>query len=90
MSYRKDHTIFFVLLLIICVLGMTLIACDEDKKPIFHYKIYQEKADGSYILWTMKDKPKFDNGFVYWEQEDGNNIYIGGNITVETFKVGEK
>lgn len=76
--------------LLFFLLGFFLVACEEEKKPIFHYKVYQEKADGSYTLWTMKEKPSIDEGFVYWERPDGTDLYISGSITVESFIVGEE
>jgi hypothetical protein len=92
MRHRKDISVFCTLLLILCIamLGLSLAACEDEEKPILHYKVYQEKADGSYTLWVMKEKPNYDGGFVYWDRDDGTRICVSGSITVESFKVGEE
>jgi hypothetical protein len=71
------------------MLGLSLVACDDEKKPIIHWKVYRENAPKDFTLWTMAEEPEINGGFVCWEQE-GTDICVSGKITIQSYIAGEK
>jgi hypothetical protein len=80
-----------VALLLILTAAVILVGCDEDeKKPIIHWKVFRENADGNYTMWTMTEKPEAEEGFLCWTEKEGNEICISGKITLQSFIAGEE
>ena len=74
-----------VVALILCVFTL---GCDEDEKPVYHWKVFRENSDGNYTMWSMPKKPKMENGFACWDLDDGTSICISGKLTIESYQVG--
>jgi len=88
LNLEKDWPLIPVVFLIMIAVA-TLYGCDDDKKPIIHWKVYRENAPKDFTLWTMPNEPKLKEGFVCWEQ-DGNNICVSGKLTIQSYIAGEK
>ena len=87
----KKHCVYIVLATTFLLsMGALLVACDDEKSPVWHYKVYRENFDGTYTLWTMNEKPDRNEGFLCWTKKDGSEFCISGKITIEPYQVGVK
>jgi len=85
-----NHTVKIILVLLVLLFSFGLTACEDEKEPIIHWKVFRENIDGDYTMWTMPTEPELDDGFVCWTDDKGNKIKISGKITIQSFVAGEK
>lgn len=84
----KSIILLIMLLLLCATMSLTLVGCDDEKKPVIHWKVYRENAPKDFTIWVMPEEPDIEGAFVCWEQ-DGNAVCISGKITIQSFIAGE-
>lgn len=88
---KKRWTAYVLLVLLLSAIGIFLPGCDDEDKPVWHYKVYRENLnDDTNTMWIMQEKPEMDEGFLCWEKDGGGEFCISGKITIDTYQVGAK
>lgn len=88
-SGANTRSALFTLLMLILLCGF-ISACEDEKEQIIHWQVYRENLNGDYTVWSMPEKPEFNEGFVCWTDKEDNHICVTGKLTIKSFVAGEE